>query len=80
MFFFFYGEKAQNQEISGVYLTNSGKNQEQLKIRKNKENQESLDRLLKSSFNMLIHSWISNADSLLDLKSNYIYHYVYEFT
>ena len=40
--FFFLWEKIQNQELSGVYLTNSGKNQEQLKIRKN---QESLDRL-----------------------------------
>ena len=45
MLFFFGGEKVQNQELSGVYLTNSGKNQKQLKIRKNKENQESLDRL-----------------------------------
>ena len=42
---FFCGEKVQNQELSGVYLTNSGKNQEQLKIRKIQENQESLDRL-----------------------------------
>ena len=40
--FFFCGKKVQNQELSGVHLTNSGKNQEQLKIRKN---QESLDRL-----------------------------------
>ena len=45
MLFYFCWEKVQNQELSGVYLTNSGKNQEQLKIRKNKENQESLDRL-----------------------------------
>ena len=44
MLFFFCGEKVQNQELSGVYLTNSGKNQEQLKIRKN---QESLDGLYK---------------------------------
>ena len=46
MLFFFCGEKVQNQELSGVYLTNSEKNQEQLKIRKNKKNQESLDRLI----------------------------------
>ena len=47
VFFFLWGKsQVQNQELSGVYLTNSGKNQEQLKIRKNKENQESLDRLL----------------------------------
>ena len=45
MLFFFCGEKVQNQELSGAYLTNSGKNQEHLKIRQNKENQESLDRL-----------------------------------
>ena len=45
MLFFFCGEKVQNQELSGVYLINSEKNQEQLKIRKKKENPESLDIL-----------------------------------
>ena len=37
LLFFFCGEKVQNQGLSGVYLTNPEKNQEQLKIRKIQE-------------------------------------------
>ena len=36
LFFFCWGKSSKSEELSGVYLTNSGKNQEQLKIRKNR--------------------------------------------